>query len=235
MKFQTENQLPVLILRHPSEERQGLGSAALLEKTLSNVTVRTGLSWRSFSGALGRAESTSGWAVLFPGSKLPHHYFRSKEDRLLRLDPTTKEYQSLESSDIENIKGIVILDGNWKQSKLLWWRNPWLLKLRRLAVVPAARSRLNPVIRTPRREYLTTIECVRTTLSLTGESPEVLDALDRTIEAWAKEQKPLPPRKNRRHRREARNAERLRPGITTSKAPERELLSSQVTLDQAKA
>ena len=34
-----------------------------------------------------------------------------------------------------NLKGIIVLDGTWSQAKALWWRNPWLLKLRRAILI----------------------------------------------------------------------------------------------------
>ncbi len=38
------------------------------------------------------------------------------------------------------IDGIIALDGSWKQSKALWWRNPWLLKLKRIQLNPSRSS-----------------------------------------------------------------------------------------------
>ena len=33
---------------------------------------------------------------------------------------------------LADLEGIVLLDGSWGEAKTLWWRNPWLLKLRRV-------------------------------------------------------------------------------------------------------
>ena len=40
-----------------------------------------------------------------------------------------------------SLEGVVLLDGSWSEAKTLWWRNPWLLRLRRLVLNPRHRSR----------------------------------------------------------------------------------------------
>jgi DTW domain-containing protein YfiP len=67
------------------------------------------------------------------------------------------------------LKGIIILDGSWKQAKTLWWRNSWLLRLNRVSLNPAHQSLRNQVS----AEKLSTLEAAAMTLRLLGE-PEAL-------------------------------------------------------------
>jgi len=80
--------------------------------------------------------------------------------------------------DSSLIKGIVILDGNWKQSKTLWWRNPWLLKLKRIVLNPEVPSNWGNLRKQPRPECLSTIESLSFTLENLKESPKVSKSLN---------------------------------------------------------
>jgi DTW domain-containing protein YfiP len=80
--------------------------------------------------------------------------------------------------DPKTLKGIVILDGNWKQSKTLWWRNPWLLKLKRIVLNPEIPSNWGSLRKQPRPECLSTIESLRFTLQHLNENSKVSEALD---------------------------------------------------------
>lgn len=75
------------------------------------------------------------------------------------------------------LEGIVILDGTWSQAKTLWWRNPWLLKLRRAVLVPTQKSLYGPLRKEPRRECLSTIESIAEALTDLGEDEEVAQGL----------------------------------------------------------
>ena len=35
---------------------------------------------------------------------------------------------------MQGLEGAVLLDGSWNQAKTLWWRNPWVLKAKRIAL-----------------------------------------------------------------------------------------------------
>ena len=86
---------------------------------------------------------------------------------------------------LKGIDGVVVLDGTWKEAKTLWWRNPWLLKLRRLVLNPQRQSRYGRIRREPRREALSTLEATALLLSHLDGGPEVaaalLGALDRLL------------------------------------------------------
>jgi DTW domain-containing protein len=71
------------------------------------------------------------------------------------------------------INGIIVLDGSWSQAKTMWWRNPWVLKCRRLALNPKQPSRYGKLRREPRREGLSTLEAAALALARLGRQPEI--------------------------------------------------------------
>jgi DTW domain-containing protein YfiP len=163
-------QTKVLILQHPQEARNPLTSARLASMTLKNAVHRVGLNWRSLSAAWGKEADVKEWAVLFLGTlknseKLPKVPFQVVTQKGLPFDPSL-------------ITGVVILDGNWKQSKTLWWRNSWLLKLKRIILNPEIPSNWGTLRKQPRPECLSTIESLSLTLKHLGEKSQVSEALN---------------------------------------------------------
>jgi tRNA-uridine aminocarboxypropyltransferase len=177
-----DNRLFVLILQHPQEKREALATAAVTRALLSRSGLVVGLSWPNLSQALGRSVDPNRWAVLYLGSARPAAL--GVEQEILALDrrgePATDQEATLRGLD-----GVVVLDGTWKEAKTLWWRNPWLLKLRRLVLSPHRRSRYGRIRREPRREALSTLEAVALLLKHLDGGPEIeavlLGALDRLI------------------------------------------------------
>jgi hypothetical protein len=138
--------------------------------TLKNAVHRVGLNWRSLSAAWGKEADVKEWAVLFLGTlknseKLPKVPFQVVTQKGLPFDPSL-------------ITGVVILDGNWKQSKTLWWRNSWLLKLKRIILNPEIPSNWGTLRKQPRPECLSTIESLSLTLKHLGEKSQVSEALN---------------------------------------------------------
>ena len=74
---------------------------------------------------------------------------------------------------LAGLDGVVVLDGTWSQAKTLWWRNPWLLKCRRLVLNPARPSLYGKLRREPRREGLATLEAAGLALAQIEERPEI--------------------------------------------------------------
>lgn len=118
---------------------------------VANSTHRIGLSWSSLSKALGAPAEPGAWAVLYLGS---HKESRPKAaSQLVNVLSKTNE-----SIPLTKLKGVVILDGNWKQSKSLWWRNAWLKKLPRLMLFPTSPSLYGTLRREPRKNSVSTLE-----------------------------------------------------------------------------
>jgi DTW domain-containing protein len=165
-----ETRTHVLILQHPQEPDKDLGSARLAHLALPNSTLRVGLSWPNLKAALGREAQPSRWAVLHLGSGLKT---RPKEQSGLVLVSRRGEPLPDSTKLAETLEGIVLLDGTWSQAKTLWWRNAWLLKLRRAVLLPSRKSLYGELRREPRRECLSTIESVAEALQALGEGEPV--------------------------------------------------------------
>lgn len=156
-RFATERR--VLILQHPREQDEVLGSAQLVTASLPKAKCVVGLSWRNLAHALGEENvDVTKWAVLFPDRNAP-------DDRV-----TTKRGAVVEPKTIE---GIVVLDGTWSQAKTLWWRNAWLTKVSRMSLRPKTPSIYGKLRAEPKREYVSTLESVAAALTFCGEPKEV--------------------------------------------------------------
>ena len=178
-----KNRIQLLILQHPQEQDRALGTARLTARHFKDSVVKIGLSWPSLSRALGRpVGDPSRWAVLYLGSARPAALGDPRE--VIALDRHGEPVADQEAM-LRGLGGVVVLDGTWKEAKTLWWRNPWLLKLRRLVLNPQRRSRYGRIRREPRREALSTLEAVALLLKYVDGGPEVearlMDALDRLI------------------------------------------------------
>jgi DTW domain-containing protein len=177
-----DNRLFVLILQHPQEKKEALATASLTRGLVSRAELVVGLSWPNLSRALGRSVDPNRWAVLYLGSARPAAL--GIEQEVLALD-RRGEPAADQDGMLHGLDGVVVLDGTWKEAKTLWWRNPWLLKLRRLVLNPHRKSRYGRIRREPRREAVSTLEAVALLLKHLDGGPEIeaalLGALDRLI------------------------------------------------------
>jgi DTW domain-containing protein len=133
-----ENRIEVVILQHPQEQDVALGTARLTALHLKRATFNIGLSWPSLAKLLGRQVDPRRWAVLYLGSARAAELAPGREVVLLDRKGAALPDQDAALAEIE---GIVILDGSWSQAKALWWRNPWMLKCRRVVLGPRRASR----------------------------------------------------------------------------------------------
>jgi DTW domain-containing protein len=160
-----DNATHVLILQHPQEQDRVLGTARLVVETLTQATLTVGLSWRNLGHALkqpaeAKAEAKD-WGVLFLGSTKA----AQGKGPLVALDRKGEPLADQHSARA-GLKGLVVLDGNWSQAKALWWRNPWLIKLRRFVVVPDGPSLYGDLRREARPDAVSTLEAVALALSV---------------------------------------------------------------------
>jgi DTW domain-containing protein YfiP len=168
--------LEVLILQHPQEPDKELGTATLAHLSLPNSTLKVGLSWRNLSAAVGKETQNSKWAVLYLGSgaktqaKLSEGLTLTDKNGVPMKDEDSKKA-------MRELEGIIILDGTWSQAKTLWWRNAWLLKVRRAILNPTHKSLYGRLRKEPRKECLSTIESIAETLTALGEPQKVGDDL----------------------------------------------------------
>lgn len=169
-----ENRIGVLILQHPQEQNQALGTARLTTECLANATLRVGLSWPSLARALGRPADPKRWAILHLGSARRADLPSDRE--VVAVD---RKGAPLADQDraLAPIEGIVLFDGTWSQAKTLWWRNAWVLKGQRVILNPRRPSLYGKLRREPRREGLATIEAAGLILSRLENRPEIETAL----------------------------------------------------------
>jgi hypothetical protein len=130
--------------------------------------------------ALGRPADPQRWAVLYLGSARPGA--RGAAGEIVALDRRGEALPDQRAA-LAGLEGIVLLDGSWKEAKSLWWRNPWLLKLRRIVLYPAHRSRYRGVRREPRREALSTLEAAALALQHLDPEAEAAPVLLARLEA----------------------------------------------------
>jgi DTW domain-containing protein YfiP len=164
------NSSTILILQHPQEQYKLLNSARLCTMVLKNSVLRIGLSWRNLIHALGEEADPKEWGVLFlkgvidPSRKIELFDIRKKQ-----LLPLKTKF-----------RGIVVLDGSWKQAKAMWWRNPWLLKLTRITLNPEHKSLRGQ----SKKEGLATIEALAFAFDCLGENAAIGDSLRKQYEEF---------------------------------------------------
>jgi DTW domain-containing protein YfiP len=166
----------LVVLQHPQENDVDLGTAPLLARALPRCTVRVGLSWRSLAHAVDDdGAKPERWAVVYPQKLSPELAAALESKGSLVLDRHGKPRSPA------GLEGLVVLDGTWSQAKTLWWRNPWLLKIGRVALSPREPSIYGRMRKEPRREHVSTLEAAADALVAVGEPPEVRDELRRVM------------------------------------------------------
>lgn len=177
------NRIRLVILQHPQEQDADLGTARLTALHFKNASVRIGLSWPSLSKALGLKPGEQAdpkrWAALYLGSAQPAKFPPGRAVVAL-----TKKGEPVPDQDetLKHLQGVIVLDGTWAQVKTLWWRNPWLLKVKRIALKPARPSRYGQLRREARREALSSLEATALAMSTLENNPGLADALHESFE-----------------------------------------------------
>ena len=177
----------MLVLQHPQERRETLATATATVAALRRAKLVAGLSWPNLSRVLGRRTDPKRWGVLYLGSARPAALGQGRETAGREIILMGRDGTALADPDaiLRGLEGIVLIDGSWKEAKTLWWRNPWLLKLRRLVLNPQQPSRYGRVRREPRREALSTLEAAALLLKHLDGGTEaeaaLLAALDQVL------------------------------------------------------
>jgi DTW domain-containing protein YfiP len=177
----------IVILQHPQEDDVVLGTARIVTSAIASAKIVVGLSWPSLEAALEEEIDRSRWASVY-AHKLPEGHEAATGAIVMDRHGALTDARP---------EGILLLDGTWSQAKTLWWRNPWLLKLGRVALRPKQPSIYGKMRREPRREHVSTLEAVGGALTGLGEDPAIeveLGKLMRTMVQRARDHG-LDPRK----------------------------------------
>ncbi|SMH56966.1 tRNA-uridine aminocarboxypropyltransferase [Azospirillum agricola] len=167
-----ENGVFLLILQHPQEKRENLGTAQIAHLQFANSALKVGLSWPNLKRILGREVDYKRWGVLYLGPVKPDNPAARSEIAVVDRNGVPQKDSELVLGDLE---GIIVLDGTWSQAKTLWWRNAWLLKCRRIVLHPNFRSLYGQARKEPRRESVSTLEAGAFVLSRLEGEPAILD------------------------------------------------------------
>jgi DTW domain-containing protein YfiP len=197
-----DNKVFVLILQHPQEKDRVLGSASLLVNCLANARLAIGLSWRNLAHALQQPAEPRNWGVLYLGSTRTPGPLPPGE-RLIAFDRKGQPLAD-QLAARGGLEGLVGLDGNWGQAKALWWRNPWLTKLRRFVVQPDRPSLYGELRREARRDALSTLEAVAFALTDLEHDPSIRDRLLTPFRALLSNARAAGVRDSKRDRRSRR-------------------------------
>jgi len=174
-----DNAVFVLILQHPQEQDRTLGTARLTALSLRNAALKVGLSWPNLGKILGRPADPRRWAVLYLGSVKAAE---ALPGRAVVAINRKGEAERDQDAALAAIEGVILLDGTWSQAKALWWRNPWMLKCRRVVLNPERPSRYGAVRREPRGDALSTIEAAAMLLAALERRPDIEATLTETFE-----------------------------------------------------
>ncbi|MDR0306929.1 MAG: DTW domain-containing protein [Chitinispirillales bacterium] len=183
------NKIKVLILQHPQEQFKMLNSARLASLILKNSGLRVGLSWPNLKKIAGNDEMPSNWGILYLKNELhlsnpdsgegkedgrgcagkgkgrykPRPNGQNQPNQNSPMIMTDRRGEIIEQTS--HIKGIIAIDGSWKQAKAMWWRNPWFLRLNRVSLNPEHPSLRKQI----KKSGLSTIEAAALALERLGE------------------------------------------------------------------
>ncbi len=175
-----ENRIALMILQHPQEQDRALGTARLTVQHFSNAQLKVGMSWPSLSKVLGREADPQRWAILYLGSSNAAEIAAGRD--VVVLDRSGTAAAEGQDDVLRKIEGVIVLDGTWSQAKTLWWRNPWMLRCRRIILEPKSPSRYGNLRKEPRREGLSTLEAAGMLIARLEKKPEIEAALGASFE-----------------------------------------------------
>lgn len=169
-----DTRIKVLVLQHPQEKREVLGTAVLVTRIFPQAKLKIGLSWPGLRRIVGNDADPSRWGVLYLGAAKQGAEAGNRREVVAAVDKTGKTLKNSEEI-LAGLEGIILLDGTWAQAKTLWWRNAWLLKCRRIVLNPQVRSLYGQARKEPRRDSLSTLESGALLLSHLEGKPELYD------------------------------------------------------------
>ncbi len=177
-----DTRLEVVILQHPQERREALGTGVLAARRLARARIAVGLSWPNLAAALGRPAAPWRWATLYLGAA--REFPAAPDGTVNVLDRRGRPLEaSARRTALAALEGLILLDGTWSQAKTLWWRNPWLLKTHRVILNPPARALYTAIRREPRRPAVSTLEAAAIALAEVEGAPTLIEQLTAPLAA----------------------------------------------------
>ena len=107
----------VLILQHPSEQKQALATVPILQKCLSPLQVWVGENFCEYQGLSVLLKNKERCRVLFPGE-------HSVELDVGAVNSAINFQEKAEER--ASVDTLIVLDGTWRKAKKIWHLNPWL-------------------------------------------------------------------------------------------------------------
>lgn len=174
-----DTKLKILLLQHPQEKREALGTAVLATRIFPNSIMKIGLSWPGLRRLAGEDADPKRWGVLYLGAARQGPGQGGGQGGGSREEVAAVDKSGAPLKDsaqvLADLEGIILLDGTWSQAKTLWWRNAWLLKCPRIVLNPKVRSLYGQARKEPRRESLSTLESAALLLARLEDRPEIFD------------------------------------------------------------
>jgi DTW domain-containing protein len=160
------NRIELIIVQHPQEQDRELGTARLALRHFGRARLVIGLSWPNLTKLIGRPAEPSRWGVLHLGSA------KLETPGLAVLDRKGAAFTD-PGPALAALEGVILLDGSWSQAKALWWRNPWMLKCRRIVLETGRPSRYGRLRREPRPDSVSTLEAAAFVMARLEARPEI--------------------------------------------------------------
>ena len=107
----------VLILQHPSEQKQALATVPILQKCLSPLQVWVGENFCEHQGLSVLLKNKQRCRVLFPSE-------HSVELDVSAVNSAINSQEKVEEH--ASVDTLIVLDGTWRKAKKIWHLNPWL-------------------------------------------------------------------------------------------------------------
>src|SRR5262249_46117618 len=129
----------LIILQHPRESQNPIGTARMAHLAVLGSQLRVGIEFDADPVVTAmRGDATRRSVILYPS-------------------PNSRPAEELRSSEVP--VRVFILDGTWWQAKKLWQRNPWLHALPAYRLSPSTPGQYR-IRREPAAHCLATIEAV---------------------------------------------------------------------------
>lgn len=115
----------LIILQHPSEQKQALATVPILQACMTNLTVVIGEQLADESQVKALLENPEDTYVLFP----------AEGSDVWSMDPDPSGTKDIPAEQLQRLpKKLIVLDGTWRKAKLLWHLNPWLHKFKTISL-----------------------------------------------------------------------------------------------------